>query len=321
LIKFKYNTLLIIGPSPPPIGGVSIHVKRLIQHLDIDNFNYLYINPKKINFFNFTKNLFIHKVIHLHSSNIYFQLLLSFFSILFNKKILITYHGDLKRYKRLQYLIVKSSIFLCTVPITLNNSSFQISNDINSNSRLISSFIPPLDIYNSKTKQEITIDTKFYLKSFCTNAYNLSFDKYGNEIYQISSIVEVFSKLPNYLLVISDPSSAYKNFFLNKGTSLPNNVFLISYPHNFIEIILQTDCFIRFTTTDGDSISIREALFLGKKVIASNIVDRPNNVTLVNLNLKDLKNCIINICINIEKFEYSNCNTVENLLNLYKTLI
>lgn len=49
---------------------------------------------------------------------------------------------------------------------------------------------------------------------------------------------------------------------------------------------------IRFTTTDGDSLSVKEALLAGKSVIATDVVDRPEQVILVNNDLDALENVI-----------------------------
>ena len=43
-------SILILGPTPPPIGGVSIHVNRLLENLHYKNINHSYckLNIKSI---------------------------------------------------------------------------------------------------------------------------------------------------------------------------------------------------------------------------------------------------------------------------------
>ena len=85
-----------------------------------------------------------------------------------------------------------------------------------------------------------------------------------------------------------------------------------------IQILKQTECLIRFTTTDGDSISVREALFLNKSVIASNVVERPVGVTTVNLNKDDLSILIKNIKFPCDSIIHERIpNTIFQLINLY----
>ena len=49
-----------------------------------------------------------------------------------------------------------------------------------------------------------------------------------------------------------------------------------------------TKLFIRATTTDGDSVSLREALYFGAPILASDVVPRPDGVMLFNLEKDDL---------------------------------
>jgi hypothetical protein len=45
-------------------------------------------------------------------------------------------------------------------------------------------------------------------------------------------------------------------------------------------LVSVSDIVVRATTTDGDSLSVREALALGKAVVASNVTGRPPGVSL-----------------------------------------
>ena len=45
--------------------------------------------------------------------------------------------------------------------------------------------------------------------------------------------------------------------------------------HSYFEVIKLCDGTIRHTSTDGDSLSVRESLFLGKCTLASDVVSRP----------------------------------------------
>jgi hypothetical protein len=51
-----------------------------------------------------------------------------------------------------------------------------------------------------------------------------------------------------------------------------------------------SDIIVRPTNTDGDSLTIREGLFLNKKVLASDVVKRPEGVVLFkNRDLNDME--------------------------------
>lgn len=100
-----------------------------------------------------------------------------------------------------------------------------------------------------------------------------------------------------------------------------SNFVFSSEAKSFFEVLKLSDCFIRNTTTDGDSISIREALYLGIHVIATNCVDRPEGVEIIALgDILSLENAINKI---IENQSFSKPIQIPNnggidLVNLYK---
>jgi hypothetical protein len=318
--NMRSNKILIIGPLPPPIGGVSIHVSRKIAELSKINFPFLFINTKDYKPFNLFKNIIFYKKIHLHVSNVYIQLLFSLFFFISRKKSFITFHGDLDRFNNVKKCFLLLSIFFCRVPILINERSFKLANKINQNAKLISTFIPPNLNLEKILEYEYFKNLNKFDSIFCTNAYNLTYDKNGLEIYQISTLFEIFIHLPNKVLIISDPSGSYYKYLKKKYNNIPDNIIIIPKEHNFIEVLIKSDYFIRFTTTDGDSLSINEALYLNKIVITTNVVNRPNGVVLVNLCKFDLLNTINNIKTNNFNITKNNYDTIRQLVELYKNI-
>jgi len=187
------------------------------------------------------------------------------------------------------------SIRIVNIPIVLNQSSYNIAKQINSRTVLIPAFIPPAAIIGLDEKTEKKVNQ---LKStcdvvFCTNAYNVSYDKSGGEIYQITSLIKLFNELPDKGLIISDPSGMYIKYIEEKGLHYADNILFLSFVHDFNAIIGNSDCMIRFTTTDGDSLSVKEALYAGKPVIATNVVERPSLVTVIGNNTTELASAVV----------------------------
>jgi glycosyltransferase involved in cell wall biosynthesis len=275
--------LLLIGKIPPPIGGVTVHVERLCSKLKKMSYPYIFYNLSIKNAFIILKKILFVKIVHLHTSNPYIRLFFVLYCRLLFKNILITYHGNIGRFDAWKNRIDFFSIQFVSIPIVLNQESFMRSYSINKNTRLISAFIPPNigEAYNDiKTDKVVHDFSKHYEIVFSTNAHNVAFDSQGNEIYGISQLVNIFSQLPDKGLIFSDPSGKYKKYLEEKFSSLPSNLLILDYYHDFITVIRHTSVMIRATTTDGDSLSIKEALFLGKRVIASDCVSRPNGVIL-----------------------------------------
>jgi len=63
---------------------------------------------------------------------------------------------------------------------------------------------------------------------------------------------------------------------------------------SFVRLIEKSDIVLRPTNTDGDALTIREALYLNKTIIASDVVNRPSGTILFkSRDTNDLKMKII----------------------------
>jgi len=245
------------------------------------------------------------------------------FCLLTFKKLVITIHGDLGRFKFWKNIFDYLSVSICHIPIVINKGSFLFSKTLNRKSLLMPSFLPPLQTKMLDTNILLDVDylRKGYSYVFCTNAYNVTWDKNLEEIYGIIQLLEIFIKLNKEALIISDPSGAYKKYFHKNRIFVPNNVMLISYDHEFFEILKLADVFIRNTTTDGDSLSVKEALYLNKTVFATNIVDRPEGCILYPKQdslylMKIIKEFTLSINVNVS---VDSC--YSQLSNLYTKLL
>ncbi len=269
--------ILILGKIPPPVGGVTIHVLRLQQALTNRGFHdYDFLDLGKTSYTVLVREVLSHPVIHLHTSNAYFQMLIAFLCLFSKKKLIITYHGNLGRYNAMKNMMVLFTCRICYIPIVLNEESLAIAMRHNSRTIKISSYIAPHQ--NNPVDAEIGLTLSQYQQQFeyifCTNASNLSWDKNGQEIYGISQLVQKFTTIPEALLIISDPSQKYWQH-IQASRTIPPNVQFFFQDHIFAGILHHSHAFIRNTTTDGDSISIHEALNAGLVVFASNVVPRP----------------------------------------------
>lgn len=297
----KVNVLEIGSlPETVGIGGVSIHVQRLMdwskddENLDISLYDY---KKSAINI-NLFKLILWANIIHIHVSNPYARVIYTLISKCFFKNTIITIHGDLHRYNFMRNKIVDLAVFLCDIPIVLNDYSYNIAKKNNKNTKKLCAFLPEK---NSKPLDDDILslinDLKHsYQKIVCTNAFRRVFTINGEETYGIDFLINYFTKHNNIALIISDPSKEYYTYY--KDSNLSTNIVFINKPHSFIEIIKLSDIIIRATATDGDSLSIREGLFFGKSVIATNRVSRPSGVILFNYNDEYTLDLAINSNIN-----------------------
>lgn len=317
-----HNKILILGKLPPPIGGVTIHVKRLLERIDTSNLAYKFFENTN-NILELIKTVKRFRILHLHSSNPYYRLLVVIIGRICLTKTIITVHGDLGRFKStLKNLIDNMAITLCTLPIVLNEGSYIKARKLNAKSKIISAFIPPVKRTSLPKSIEIKVSSflENYKLTFATNAFNRTIDKNGEEIYGIEMLIPLFAKFSDYALIISDPSGAYSDRFKNQKIILTPNIFIINYPHSYFEILDRVDVSIRNTSTDGDPLSIKESLYLGTPVIASNIVSRHPDCIIYTRN-----NLNVEFIDLIDQLKHKSKSSIEDgslaLIKIYSELL
>ncbi|MCE7068080.1 hypothetical protein [Dyadobacter sp. CY326] len=270
--------VLIIGKIPPPLGGVTVHVSRLVTALRESGFeNFSFCNLQTEPFWSVFGKIVMHSVIHLHASNPFAQAVFALFCRMCGKKLILTYHGNWGRYSFSGNFAVNISAFLASIPIVQNPESFLCARKFNNHARLISTFIFSKDFVplDAQTNAKLNDFRERYDHVFCTNAWKLVFDKLGNELYGISDIIRQIQKTDSAGLIISDPSASYSPFIERTFDSIPDNVLIIRGHHDFRNVLHVADAFIRNTSTDGVSLSIFEARELGVAILASDAVSRP----------------------------------------------
>lgn len=312
--------IAILGKIPPPIGGVTIHVSRLIERLKLKSeINFIFINLSLINLLKFSLSAYKYDKVHLHSSNPKIRLFVVLLGKLHKTKVIVTFHGDIGRHKKnilnhFDLLSIKHSF----IPILLNDNSLKKALKYNKFSKKITSFIAP-NLEKEQLCSEISSKI-LNLKSnvrllFSTNAYNYSIDKYGNEIYGIYEIIDFFSKNNTYGLVFSDPSGAYTKKFEEDNLILPENILIINELHSYFSVMSLCDITIRNTTTDGDSISVRESLYLKKPVLCTDVVNRPNGCLIYHKG--ELTKTILNLNLTEIQIKDNCSDAIDELLHIY----
>lgn len=273
--------LLIIGPSVERhgLGGVTIHVQRLREYLDKEEFDYSFQDYKGNSQWDIICAINKAKVVHIHVSNPVYQFMLVCYCKLMRKKVIMTLHGDYGRFDQFRNLLVRGSIKLSKIPIVINAKSYTACKKINKNTKWIPAFIPPqkeerLGEGIKELLERLRIEGKVIVS---TNASTLSYDKKGKEIYGIDFLVSYFCNLKDMVLVVSDPSGKYHERYSGLSSE---SVCFIDYPHPYFDLLKNVDMFVRNTSTDGDALSVKEAIYLGVPSLCSDVVDRPDGVHL-----------------------------------------
>ncbi len=303
------KTILLIGPYSS-IGGVSEHIKRLAELLK-KKYTFLFIDESPLsesnnNIYNVRKkNLLkylnlINKadIVHIHTGVWWLRLMHILVGKLFFKKVVVTIHS-------LTNLKNGIPLFLTNQIMHLNSQTIFVNDIIRNKFKslrdtfVIPAFIPPIDKKEVKLPSELlTIINNTNDKIIVANAYRIILND-GVDLYGIDLALDL-AKLfknnnKNFTIVFIIASllenrvifDKYKAFI--KKEKLEKYIILYTKPINFISLIKLSDLVIRPTNSDGDALTIREAIFLNKPVIASDIVKRPSGtITFMNRNVKDL---------------------------------
>lgn len=109
-------------------------------------------------------------------------------------------------------------------------------------------------------------------------------------MFQIAAMREILDEFPNAgLVIVGDGSMRADAEAAIAKSEYANNIFLAGNVDHAVtlHLINDADVFLRTTLFDGDAISVREAVFLGTPVIATNIGKRPDDVHLIDIGDKN----------------------------------
>lgn len=313
----KEKKLLIIGPLPENhgFGGVTIHVQRLLDFLDKSGFAYKFMDYGKTSIKGLLSAIRKVSIVHFHISNPIFLFFFVITARMMGKDVIMTLHGNYGRFSTAKNYIVRMTVKFVTVPIIINKRSYDICKKFNKRAVLIPAFIPPQKI--EKLQSEIEALLNKYRDEgriiVSTNASNVTYDKEGYEIYGIDFLVRFFSGKKGYVLIVSDPSGNYKK----KYPQTIDGVEFVNYPHPYFELLKHSDCFVRNTSTDGDALSVKEALYLKIPTLCTDVVDRPEGVCLFKYSDEDsFRHCLQNV----KAPNYTIENGAERVLRLYEEI-
>lgn len=279
----RSGDILIVGRRPPPVGGVTVHVDRLCDAMAQARLGYQVVDVRAQGLPATARRIARHRVCHLHLSHPAAMFALALWCRLARTTCVMTVHGDLDRFIGVNRWFARAAVRLAHVPVLLNASSHRAALALNPAALQMSAYIRPLR--REPLPAELERALRAHLAAhrpagpvMITNAFRLAYDPAGREIYGVFALIE-WSREKGLGLILSDPSGTYQTAAhqrLAQGEAA--HVLFLVGPHSFIEALAFADVFVRNTVTDGDSLSIHEALAAGKPVWATTVVPRPPGV-------------------------------------------
>ena len=293
--------VLMVGPVPPPAGGVSIHMTR-ITHLLKDEFDVDFVDesrvpkPGVLNLRQYKLGQYFQKlrsadVVHIHSGTRglkYFHIFCA--KILLRKKTVLSIHS----YKVFSKFLQKLDRLVYSIPEVAIPVGIEIQNTLKLSNRVYikNAFLPPILDNEPVVPNEIVewIDEKRKAgnKIAIANAWRLKThngaDQYGLDLC-IDAAIEMKKMNRNicFVYAVSDPHGDL-NIKEYEQRITDNNLWDIFYLRksqvSFVQLIQHSDIVLRPSNTDGDALTVREGLYFNRPVVASDAVKRPEDAIL-----------------------------------------
>jgi glycosyltransferase involved in cell wall biosynthesis len=329
--------VLILGTLPPPVGGITIHLQRFLEiNKNDDEFELclfdlrkrkIFRDGKQFSLLHIFKVFFGAKIIHIHISN-NSKIIFSFISKLFGKKVVYTQHNS----RINDGILFRFFFYLCDKFILVNDRNTKLDSTKLNNSKVsvIPAFIEPTEVEElSGSLLEELAKFDFVISANCFK--NVQLD--GKQLYGFDTLVQAYfnlvdqNQIINSLLVLVDPSNSMKEFVEEEkkrfNSKNNNEIQFIGNYIDFSSLIKKSNVVVRPTRSDGDALTVREALHFNVPIIASDCSVRPIGTILFNtgddMDLAKKIHQVYSGELTINNYKKEDFN--KNILDSYRLLI
>src|SRR5690606_25149782 len=304
----KLPNILSVGPVSY-VGGINVHMIRLGSLLDSAVvFDFIDDAPPQItkdssrsirkatSVPHVLRKIWQSDIVHIHSGNWLLRILLVLIARLLRAKVVVTLHSY--RLSGVKKIVSDAVLRLANQVICVNPDIKAASGRVDA--LVKEAFIPPAEAERWSLPDEIDTFIERHRGSLliCANAYRLTRHE-GKDLYGLDQCLAVARQAKKagdniVILFVVGTVMASDDLYFSAQKAIEDeglDGFIRIYPKSldFITRICRSDIVLRPTVTDGDALTIREALFLGKPVIASDVVTRPaGTVTYRSENTDDL---------------------------------
>jgi glycosyltransferase involved in cell wall biosynthesis len=345
--------VLLVGPYPPPFGGISAHVARLadaiaahgmsvrvLNHFRAREGNPLILGDLRRNPWRYWRALRVAdaRVVHYHHAR-WSTLVASALALHRSSSATIaTIHGeDVGRYlesgipgvAQLTRRALKTFDVLIAVSVEAKQALQAV---VDQPISVIPAYIPV-----GTDQMMLSAEADAFLQqgvNLVVAAYRLAVDGRGRTIYGLETAIDSFKALapaqPALRLAIflaEPPGSRRESDRLRSLIERVDDPQLrrrigIFYGEPLTPALRMAALYLRPTLTDGDAVSIREAIDAGVPVLASDVVVRPRGVRVVPLELSRWTAAIEKALACPERVHHTpdEGDSLEELIAIYKRL-
>lgn len=309
--------LLLLGPVPPPFGGISVHVSRLVPLLERAGLRVAVLNhfsatdaprvrgalkKNPLNYYRLPKR-FRYRMLHYHHSRWPHLIAVALGKGKSRARYVVTLHaGDVQKHlpqlvSRVPFVALLTRWALRRfdlIVVVEPNVAAAIRDRVDKQRvQLVPAFIEPgadeLGSYDAALETFVRGAGKLLV----VPAYSIQFRPDGGELYGVDTAVEAFvelaPKLDNLRMAVfmaRKPERSRSREHLGRleekleRAGLRDRVMVV-FGQPLAPALGPNATFLRPTRADGDAVSIREAISAGVPVVASDVVARPPGVVTV----------------------------------------
>jgi len=271
--------LVIVGPLPPPFGGVSISVGNYYKSLKNEGVDVINIPSNKV-----YQLLFLRpKYIHFNFSIPIKRFLGSLIGRFKNAKVVHTIHGNEFNTKNIfnaLTVVLSHKIFFLNSLVAKKCEIF-----VKSKSDLITPILTINYPLPDKYSPLINKNEKYlYMLVYANSKASIN----GTEVYGITFILGLLQEINTlrFKVVIVDPSRGYELEVETASKRHNIDLIYIKHPVDFKRLLQEIDLYVRPTSSDGQSVAVLESLALGINTLASDVVPRPPGVCTYKFNCR-----------------------------------
>lgn len=297
--------IIVYGRTPPPLGGVSIFCMRRIDYLnrcgvEVKHFDSAKIvNLFKLIAYSFFVISFKRKKISIevNVSNVFALSILCVSGIAKNIKF-IDHNGSRNLIKskwkrKLLRSFSKKVKIISVVNVNLKNN---YPSSVNEKIVVESPFLPPSDFEITDSEQRFPDSAKHLLdlvdrKIILMSAWKPVLTDTHEDLYGILDTLKIFEHVlpsrPTFQFVVmigefgNDQFSDSVRRKIIRMNNEHDNFTFITGGVSQLPLLPKTAVLLRLTLTDGDSVSLREALFMGASVITTDVTHRPEGAITI----------------------------------------
>ena len=344
--------VLLVGPYPPPYGGISAHVERLarsiqaaglragvLNHFEGSPEDPLVVGELARNPWRYWRTL-RHaraRVVHYHHSRFSTLLATALALRRGGAPAVATIHGrELDRFlhtripgvARVTRAALGRFAVLIAVSVEIECSLGAVARPV----KVIPAYLPAHD-----EQERLSPQADAFLhrgSNLVVSAYRLTTDQQGRSIYGLDTALAAFAALapvrPELQLVVfvaTPPASHRERKFLRSLIdAVPEERVRsrigVFYGEPLTPAFANTAVYLRPTLTDGDAVSVREAIAAGVPVVASDVVRRPLGVVTVGPDVSAWRAAILDALEHAAAVRPAvpSADPASELLNLYAML-